>query len=167
VVLRRVVPLISSFWKAVLAECGAEIMSRTLLLLAVLARACATIIFGGYSFESAEPWNLPVWPLKQADYKPSFQNYTKKIPRLLWIGYKKAPKNESDVSNHLRKMMAKNSLWKPHLIGAEEQHKFMEDHFPNTSLLWAFKSVNPIVGVPHSDIWRFVQWPCCMAQFFL
>jgi hypothetical protein len=41
-----------------------------------------------------------------------------------------------------------------HLMGAEEQHKFMEEHFRGTSLLWAFKAVNPAVGVPHSDIWR-------------
>jgi hypothetical protein len=110
--------------------------------------------FGGYIFDAPEPWNSPVLPQPLAS---SFVDFKKKIPRTLWIGFKKAPANESGLSNHLKQLLSKNPLWKPHFIGAREQHAFMEQHFQNTSLLWAFKAVNPAVGVPHSDMWRLVK----------
>ncbi len=35
----------------------------------------------------------------------------------------------------------------------------METFFPNTSLLWAYKAINPLVGASAADLWRYsVLW---------
>jgi hypothetical protein len=125
-----------------------------------------TIEFGGYSFNSVEPWNLPLLPsrlppidalARSAGSASIADTSAKRIPRNIWVSFKKAPRSDDELVGpwaHLRQMKTRNPSWAMHLMGAEEQHKFMEEHFRGTSLLWAFKAVNPAVGVPHSDIWR-------------
>jgi mannosyltransferase OCH1-like enzyme len=107
------------------------------------------------------PWNLPLLPANPHEYP----NYTigndtsKKIPKLAWIGFRKAPKAGEKLQEHIINLKKNNLDWTFHLWGNEEEHHFMETYFFNTSILWAFKHVNPAVGVSYSDIWRLcVLW---------
>lgn len=104
------------------------------------------------------PWNLPLMPTSIPLY-PNYtaaeiannSNYKPKIPRLMWIQYRKAP---TKLSAHVTEMIKNNPLWKVHTWGQDEKDFFMETYFANTSVLWAIKAANPAVGVSHADIWR-------------
>lgn len=60
---------------------------------------------------------------------------------------------------HLRKLQKDNAGWNFHFEGNREKLHFMETFFPNTSLLWAYKAINPLVGASAADLWRYsVLW---------
>ena len=49
-----------------------------------------------------------------------------------------------------------NPNWTVHLVDNASKDKFMEENFPGTSLLWAYKNINPIYGgAAKTDIWRY------------
>jgi hypothetical protein len=52
----------------------------------------------------------------------------------------------------------KNPLWEIRYGDTQQRHDFMEKHFKDTSVLWAFKMINPAIGVSQSDLWRYQ--PC-------
>jgi hypothetical protein len=111
--------------------------------------------------KSTSPWDLPLLPANPEKYSNyTASNETKnKIPRLIWIGFRKAPGVNDNITAHVLKMQKTNFDFTFHLWGNEEEHHFMETYFFNTSILWAFKHVNPAVGVSYSDIWRLcVLW---------
>jgi hypothetical protein len=73
------------------------------------------------------------------------------IPRHIWI----AIRNKSDDRpSHILGFAKKNSNWLIHYADNEDKDRFMETVYANTSLLWAYNIVNPVIGVSKSEIWR-------------
>jgi hypothetical protein len=68
------------------------------------------------------------------------------IPKQVWI----AIRNNSDkLPNHYlgnKGFIARNSDWTINFCDNTDKDHFMEYHFPNTSLLWAYQILNPLIG---------------------
>ena len=97
-------------------------------------------------------------PLPKPSRMPIANNtstYKKKIPQILWIGFRTAPTADNETREHTLTMFKTNPNWSVYLYGNDEEHAFMEHYFANTSILWAFKHANPKIGVTYSDIFRY------------
>lgn len=136
-------------------------MFNNLLFILVISSRLLIIHADIQYLKTPSPWDQPLLPINPKEYP----NYTisnendNKIPKLIWIGFRKAPEVNQSLPAHILKLIKNNLDWKFHLWGNEEEHNFMETYFANTSILWAFKQVNPAVGVSYSDIWRLcVLW---------
>ena len=106
------------------------------------------------------PWNLPVVP-EEADRPDLIENAGgKSIPRHLWMAFKDVPEPE-DRRDHLVRMIERNEAlnWTIHLEDNAAKTAFMEKYYRNTSVLWAYHSIHPKVGIAAADIWRYcVLW---------
>ena len=97
-------------------------------------------------------------PLPPPSRKQTINNtstYKKKIPQILWIGFRTSPTADNETREHILTMFKTNPNWTVYLYGNDEEHAFMEHYFANTSILWAFKHANPKIGVTYSDIFRY------------
>lgn len=75
-------------------------------------------------------------------YSSSSSN-DKFVPPHVWI----AVRNISDKRpNHLAGFVSKNSNWTVHYCDNAEKDRFMNDVFFNTSTLWAYNVLNPLLG---------------------
>ena len=92
----------------------------------------------------------------------------KMIPRYLWIGMRIKPNSTSYLSAHLNNLAnrAMNQGWQINVLGNMEQLHFMESYWPGTSVLWAYKSINPELGNAACDIWRYAVL-YAMGGFYL
>lgn len=109
-----------------------------------------------------EPYELPVVPdsvkklLTSSDYQKSVQKASdgKFIPRKGWI----AVRNVSDVKpNHMLGpdgFIQRNSNWDLQFCDNEMKDSFMEKEFANSSILWAYNILNPVIGTAKVEIWR-------------
>lgn len=50
--------------------------------------------------------------------------------------------------------VARNSEWEVNFCGNYEKDQFMAETFPNTSLLWAYDILNPLLGTAKAELWR-------------
>eukprot|EP01031_Cornospumella_fuschlensis_P030700 gene30700-37096_t len=85
---------------------------------------------------------------------PPKPEYPKYIPRKAWI----AVRNSSDErAAHMlgpNGFVARNNLWTFHFEGNEEKDAFMHTVYHNTSLLWAYNILNPVIGTAKAELWR-------------
>ena len=83
----------------------------------------------------------------------------KLIPRHIWVGMKVKPSTLS-LPDHLQKLFNRSMHdgWQVNVAGNKEQLEFMETYWPGTSVLWAFKSINPALGNAACDIWRYAYF---------
>jgi hypothetical protein len=73
------------------------------------------------------------------------------VPRDIWI----AVRNSTDARpDHTAALMHRNEKWTFHFEGNAEKDAFMEKHYANTSLLWAYNILNPEVGCSKPELWR-------------
>ena len=76
---------------------------------------------------------------------------TKYIPQNLWI----ACRNRSDAKPlHHKAFQLKNANWTFHYQDNLAKDEFMQTHFANTSILWAYNILNPAIGCSRPEIWR-------------
>jgi hypothetical protein len=97
-------------------------------------------------------WNLPVLPTTGVE-KVSGET----VPRLLWISFTNTPENASAFAArypYLKRLRENNKDWEVQYGDTGQRRSFMEFHFQNTSLLWAFNLIHPEASVAQSDIWR-------------
>jgi hypothetical protein len=100
-------------------------------------------------------YDLPLFnddTLKKDDiYHEGFASTNLFIPRHVWI----ATRNISDEKpQHAGPLIRRNPQWKFHYYGNDEKDSFMITHFRNTSLLWAYMILNPVIGCSRPEIWR-------------
>jgi hypothetical protein len=76
------------------------------------------------------------------------------IPNKVWI----AVRNISDpLANHMNGpngFIARNSDWEVNFCDNEAKDLFMKNYFKNTSILWAYEILNPLIGTSKAEIWR-------------
>ena len=80
---------------------------------------------------------------------------TKKyIPSNVWI----AVRNISDTKpgHYLgpKGFIARNSDWNIHFCDNHAKDLFMSTYFHDTSLLWAYNILNPVIGTAKAELWR-------------
>jgi Glycosyltransferase sugar-binding region containing DXD motif len=124
------------------------------------------------TLSTKETWNSPLLPplavlstfnspvLHNRSVSVSSSGRTlvpKKIPRSVWIGFRDKPTNDSVLHPHIISFRdrAVNDSWKVNMLGNKEQLEFMELFWPNTSVLWAYKVIHPLLGNAACDIWRY------------
>jgi Glycosyltransferase sugar-binding region containing DXD motif len=74
------------------------------------------------------------------------------IPRYIWI----AVKDRSDsLPNHLYTTFQRNPNWRIYVCDNACKDHFMTIVFADTSTLWAYNLINPLVGAAKADIWRY------------
>lgn len=127
-----------------------------MLLIAVV------LLFCGLAASQENPWDLPLFPSTNFESMRGFNVSNMvpkiyKIPRHIWISMSSVPKSRQQYTLHVQKLIEREEPhnWTIHLVSNEDQLKFMEDHYANTSTLWAFKQISPFIGVAASDLWRY------------
>ncbi len=100
-----------------------------------------------------EPWNLPLLPSVFPEQIYT-NNNGKLIPRHLWMAFKAIPELRQQP-DYLTKMLSRNSGWNVTFADNEYIDAFMDKYYAGTSVHWAYKSVNPKLGVMYADIWRY------------
>lgn len=79
--------------------------------------------------------------------------YNKKIPRHIWI----AVKDYRDrMPDHMYRFLDRNPQWDVHICDNRCKDLFMNRTMHNTSLLWMYHLINPVIGAARADIWRYV-----------
>ena len=109
---------------------------------------------GGWRTPAADNASLPV----------------RAIPRQVWIGMRTKPNATWRLKEHLQ-VLANRSMsdgWQFNVLGNAEQLAFMETYWPGTSVLWAYKAVNPSLGNAACGAWaigRVLPYcgPCPLA----
>ena len=76
----------------------------------------------------------------------------KKIPNLLWLTRKDIP---LILPNYTQITFNNNPTWHPFIMIDDDINYFMNHIFYNTSILWAFTHINPMLGAVRADIWRY------------
>jgi mannosyltransferase OCH1-like enzyme len=80
-----------------------------------------------------------------------------KIPHHLWIAVKDNATSYLQWPN-IRDEIALNPTWSIHICDNIDKDSFMEKFFVNTSLLWAYSNINPLIaGASKADIWRYAM----------
>lgn len=73
------------------------------------------------------------------------------IPKTFWI----TMKDSSKVPGHIKKYLSTHENWKSGIVDDSYMTLFMEKVFANTSVLWAYNSINPQIMAGKTDIWRY------------
>lgn len=106
-----------------------------------------------------KPYNLPVIPLDtqtnarlKADKRDPITG--KFIPRLCWIAVRNA--SEALPQHYLGNIgfIARNNHWKVNFQGNKEKDAFMREAFHDSSFLWAYEVLNPLIGTAKAELWR-------------
>ena len=80
-----------------------------------------------------------------------------KIPHHLWIAVKDNSSSYLEWEN-IKRETALNPTWSVHICDNDAKDSFIETFFPNTSLLWSYNNINPVIaGASKADIWRYAM----------
>ena len=91
-------------------------------------------------------WDLPLTPdIRDANVANST------IPFQAWI---KLRTKEARNEQNLQEIVRNNQDFEFNFMDDESMDAFMDKNFKNTSTLWAYKSVNPVLIAAKVDIWR-------------
>ena len=91
---------------------------------------------------------FPVWIKHKNGSNTMVRKY---IPQILHF----AIRNHShEKPLHHKGLRERNTNWDIRYYDNEAKDLFMEKHFANTSLLWAYKLLNPEIGCSRPEIWR-------------
>lgn len=116
-------------------------------------------ILGDNPILDKSPWNLPVIPNITKDAAETIANKPdpithKYIPKHVWIAVRNA--SDERPAHYLGEngFLQRNSDWQVHFMGNLEKDHFMERNFANSSFLWAYNILNPVIGTAKSELWR-------------
>ena len=119
-------------------------MFKSLVAVLFIALICAT--GSAELLDAEEPWNLPLTPSVRGVGAGNSS-----IPLQAWIKLRtKAARNEQN----LQEIVRNNEDYQFNFMDDESMDAFMHKNFQNTSTLWAYKSVNPVLIAAKVDIWR-------------
>jgi mannosyltransferase OCH1-like enzyme len=107
-------------------------------------------IIDATSQDDFHEYNLDVFPVSLPP--PAQANYTKNIPRNIWIAVR--DKND-ELPSHLKAFFANNPGWNVNICDNQCKDQFMNENFRQTSLLWAYNIINPLIGAARADVWRY------------
>ena len=128
------------------------ISSRAALLLQLIFLAlCVQLAITISPFH--EGYDRPVMPSSVPDVFnfTGSEPYMKLIPQHIWIAVRDI---SDDRPVHLAEFLKKNINWTVHYCDNDLKDQFMETVFANTSTLWAYNILNPIIGTAKVELWR-------------
>jgi hypothetical protein len=113
------------------------------------------ILSGVQCIYHPNPWHYghdnPLLPKTMPRPLPYNSSGGKLIPRNVWI----AVRNVSDERpRHLADFVKRNANWKVYYCGNKEKDEFIETVYANTSILWAYNILNPLIGTAKVELWR-------------
>ena len=74
------------------------------------------------------------------------------IPKYIWQTMKEVPRT---LPQYARDMFNNNPGWFAGTMDDDDVNAFMQHVFAKTSILWAFRKINPKLGAMKADIWRY------------
>ena len=77
------------------------------------------------------------------------------IPKIIWLTMKNSTENYHDLPENVQIVLDQNPKWVSVIADNKLALEFMQKIYANTSLLWAYESINPILGASKADIWRY------------
>ena len=122
------------------------------------------------SVRAGQEFNLPVLPDLKAisdalkTLSRSFSNITTlaesstmvtQIPNIIWVTRKNSTENYHDLPKNIQTVLNQNPKWVSVIADDKLALEFMQKIYANTSLLWAYESINPLLGASKADIWRY------------
>jgi len=117
----------------------------------IYADAATTATAVNVAFEEHRyQYNLPVIPIQIQNIvkkKINIKNENNKyIPSIAWI----ATRNNSEARpSHMTGstgFIARNKNWQIHFCDNDDKDHFMETNYYNSSILWAYNVLNPVIG---------------------
>lgn len=117
----------------------------------IYADAATTVTAVNAAFEEHRyQYNLPVIPIQIQNIvskKINIKNENNKyIPSIAWI----ATRNNSEARpSHMtgsNGFIARNKNWQIHFCDNDDKNHFMETNYYNSSILWAYNVLNPVIG---------------------
>lgn len=104
-------------------------------------------------------WEAPLLPpevVQRATAKAAVKDPDsgKYIPRSVWIAVRNASEPHPRHMDGALGFVARNNKWKVNFCGNEEKDAFMETTFANSSFLWAYNILNPVIGTAKAELWR-------------
>mmetsp|Transcript_9840 Transcript_9840/g.16217 ORF Transcript_9840/g.16217 Transcript_9840/m.16217 type:complete len:419 (-) Transcript_9840:137-1393(-) len=125
----------------------------------VLLFAVCVLHFAGGLHIDDKGYDLPVVPpelvkLVQPKVNQKIADIDKYIPRIAWIAVKNITDAHASHMDGANGFIARNHQWKINFCGNYEKDLFMEENFQGSSILWAYKILNPAIGVSKVEIWR-------------
>ncbi len=119
-------------------------------------------LYLGRLHSDVAPYDLPPLPSDRSNlpeiHKVALPNETN-IPRNFWMTMKTVPDSYEKLDYNIQEVIKNNPDWMIHLINDTEMYRFMNLTFANTSLLWAFYQIHPLLMAGRADIWRMaVLW---------
>ena len=119
---------------------------------------------------AGQEYDLPVLPDVKAisaalkTLSRSFSNITSisesssmvtQIPKIIWLTMKNSTENYHDLPENIQIVLDQNPKWMSVIADDKLALEFMQKVYANTSLLWAYESINPLLGASKADIWRY------------
>lgn len=106
-----------------------------------------------------EPFDLDVVPVllkREIESKAGKRDTTtgKFIPSNVWIAVRDASEERAAHMLGPKGFISRNSNWTVNFCGNLEKDAFMETNFKNSSFLWAYDILNPLIGTAKAELWR-------------
>jgi len=100
--------------------------------------------------------NVHAFPILHRAESPYFHainstTFDTSIPKIFWT----TMKNRSTVPSYMKEYLDSHKNWTSCIVDDFYMTSFMEEVFANTSVLWAYNTMNPNIMVAKADIWRY------------
>ena len=82
-------------------------------------------------------------------------DYNKQIPRQIFLTMRDAPLKFEDLPPNIHRYLIHQRHWSSIIADNKYVNKFMNEVFANTSVLWAYNSINPDLFAARAYIWRY------------
>ena len=112
-----------------------------------------------------QPYDFPTLPTREAITQAvgqlgdttftaalqlSANSATTGIPKMFWVTMKHVHKLQ-----HIAQVSERHPKWVLNVIDDDHMNRFFETIYANTSVLWAFRMINPSLGAAKADLFRY------------
>lgn len=119
------------------------------------------LVFISFQFStySIELYDLPVISDKvkdivQTKINKRNESTNKYIPQIAWIAVRNISEDRPSHMNGPNGFVERNRNWKINFCDNTDKDLFMETFYANSSILWSYNILNPIIGTAKVEIWR-------------
>lgn len=109
--------------------------------------------------DGLEGYELPIVPeelqkLVESKAHKKIEGTNKYIPQLGWVAVRNISEERAAHMLGPSGFLSRNSNWRISFHDNDMKDKFMEDYYANSSILWAYNILNPVIGTSKVEIWR-------------
>jgi hypothetical protein len=83
------------------------------------------------------------------------------IPKMFWVTMKHIHKHPN-----IAHVSTEHAQWAMNIVDDVQMNRFFETVYANTSVLWAYKMLNPVLGAAKADLFRYAVLYCFGGAYF-